>query len=144
MHSEGQRCAFLYQDGWTGLHLFKGLFYCLFVFWGLGGGFAFCFFFFFFCFLGPHLQHVEVPRLEIKSELQLPAMATATAMWDPRRICDLHHSSRQPWIPDPLSEARDQTHILMDISQVLNPLSHNGNSLSKGLVACHFKWEFMQ
>ena len=28
----------------------------------------------------------------------------------------------------PLSEARDQTCILMDTSWVLNPLSHNGNS----------------
>ena len=29
---------------------------------------------------------------------------------------------------NPLSDARDQTCILMDISQVLNPLSHNGLS----------------
>ena len=27
---------------------------------------------------------------------------------------NLHHSSRQCWIPDPLSEARDQTYILMN------------------------------
>ena len=27
------------------------------------------FFFFFFCFLGPHPQHMEVPRLGVKSEL---------------------------------------------------------------------------
>ena len=132
-------------SGWVDRSAFVQGAVLLFVcFLGFRRGFCILLFFFFFCFLGPHLQHVEVPRLEIKSELQLPAMATATAMWDPRRICDLHHSSRQPWIPDPLSEARDQTHILMDISQVLNPLSHNGNSLSKGLVACHFKWEFMQ
>ena len=37
-----------------------------------------------FCpFLGPHPQHMEVPRLEAKSELQLPAYATATATPDP-------------------------------------------------------------
>ena len=47
-------------------------------------------------------------------------------MWDPRRICDLHHSSWQRQILPPLSEARDPTHILMDISGVLNPLSHKG------------------
>ena len=35
------------------------------------------FLFFFFCFLGPHLRHMEVPRLEVESELQLPAYATA-------------------------------------------------------------------
>ena len=32
---------------------------------------------------------------------------TATAMRDPSRICDLHHSSEQCWILNPLSEARD-------------------------------------
>ena len=47
---------------------------------------------FFFSFLGPHLQHMEIPRLEVKSELQLPAYTTATATWDPSCICDLHHS----------------------------------------------------
>ena len=30
--------------------------------------------------------------------------------------------------PNPLSNAGDQTHILMDTSLVRNPLSHNGNS----------------
>ena len=37
--------------------------------------------FFLFCppvFLGPHLQHVEVPRLGVESELHLPAYATDT------------------------------------------------------------------
>ena len=32
--------------------------------------------FFFFCFLGPHLQHMEVPRLGVESELQLLAFTT--------------------------------------------------------------------
>ena len=35
-------------------------------------------FFFFFVFLGPHPWHMEVPRLGVKCELQLPAYATAT------------------------------------------------------------------
>ena len=30
-------------------------------------------------FLQPHLQHMEVPRLGVKSELELPAYTTATA-----------------------------------------------------------------
>ena len=30
----------------------------------------------------------------------------------------LHHSSQQHWIPSPLSEARDQTHTLMDTSWI--------------------------
>ena len=30
----------------------------------------------------------------------------------------LHHSSWQRWIPDPLREAKDQTHILMDTNHI--------------------------
>ena len=74
---------------------------------------------------------MEVPRLGVESELQLPATATATAMQDPSRIYDLHHSSWQHQILNPLSKARDRTHILMDTSWVL--LSHNGNSASNSL-----------
>ena len=81
------------------------------------------FLFLFFAFLGPHLQHMEVPRLGVKSELQLLACITATATWDPSSICDLYHSSQQHWILHPLSEARDQTHILMDTSWVLYHLA---------------------
>ena len=40
----------------------------------------------------------------------------------------LHHSSQQRWILNLLSEARDQICILMDASQVLNLVNHNGNS----------------
>ena len=35
-------------------------------------------------FLGPHLQHMEVPRVGVKSELWLPAYTTAIATQDPR------------------------------------------------------------
>ena len=75
-------------------------------------------FFFFFFFLGPHLRHVEVPRLGDKSELQLPVYATATVTQDPSHVCDLHQSSQQPQILNPLSKARDPNHVLMDTSQV--------------------------
>jgi len=61
---------------------------------------------------------MEVPRLGVESELQLPAYATAIATQDPSRVCDLHHSSQQHQILDPLSEARDQTHVLMDTNWV--------------------------
>ena len=47
----------------------------------------------FFFFLGPHLWHMEVPKIGIKSELQLPAYAAAIAMQDPSCVCDVHHSS---------------------------------------------------
>ena len=49
-----------------------------------------------FVFVGPHPQHMEVPRGLIG------AVATG-----------LRHSSRQHRIPNPLSEARDRTHNLM-------------------------------
>ena len=82
-----------------------------------------------FVFLGPHLRHMEVPRLGVQSELQLLATATATAMPDTSRMCNLHHSSQQCRILNPLIKARDQTCILMDVSsQVLNLLSHSRNS----------------
>ena len=71
---------------------------------------AFCFLLF--CFLGPYLQHMEVPRLGVESELQLSAYTTATATQDPSQVCSLHHGSRQRWIPDPLNKTRDQTHIV--------------------------------
>ena len=37
------------------------------------------------------------------------AYATATAMSDPSHVCDLHYSSRQCQILNPLSEAKDRT-----------------------------------
>ena len=37
------------------------------------------FFFFLFVYLVPLLQHMDVPRLVVKSELKLPVHATATA-----------------------------------------------------------------
>ena len=59
-------------------------------------------------------MHMEVPRLGVELEVQLPAYTTATATQDLSRICDLYHSSQQGWILNPLIKIRDQTHILMD------------------------------
>ena len=56
----------------------------------------------------------SIPGLGVKSELQLLASATATATQDLSGICDLHHSSPQGQILNPLSEARYGTHIFMD------------------------------
>ena len=47
------------------------------------------FFLFLFVFLGPHLWHMEVPRLGVTLELQLPAYTMARATRDPSCICDL-------------------------------------------------------
>ena len=59
----------------------------------------------FFVFLGPHLWSMEVPRL-------------ATAISGLSHVCNLHHSSQQDWVLNPLSKAKDQTCVLMDTSQV--------------------------
>ena len=75
-----------------------------------------CSFFFFFGFLGLHLQHVEVPRRGVASELQLLAQATAKATRDLSYVFDLHHSSRQYQILNPLREARNRTYILLNPS----------------------------
>ena len=50
--------------------------------------FYFCFLF----FLGPYLQHMEILRLGVESELQLPTYTTATATLYPSHIYDLHYS----------------------------------------------------
>ena len=76
------------------------------------------FLFFVFCSLGPRLRHMEVPRLGVESELQPVAYATATATRDLSHVCDLHHSSQQRRILNPLSDVRDRTRVLMDPSWV--------------------------
>ena len=75
------------------------------------------FLFFIYIFLGPHPWHIQVPRLGVKSELQLLAYTTATAMPDLSHICELHYSSWQCGILHPLSEARDWTFVLLVTSQ---------------------------
>ena len=79
---------------------------------------SFFFFFSFLPFLGLHPRHMEVPRLGVQWELQPPAYARATAMQDLSRVCELHHSSRQRQILNPLSEARDRTCNLMVPSRI--------------------------
>ena len=64
------------------------------------------------------MQHIEVPRLRVKLELQWLAYTTVTTMQEPRRIRSLYRIL-QKRIPNPLSKTRDQTHILMDTSQIL-------------------------
>ena len=69
---------------------------------------------FFFPLLGPHLRHMEVPRLGVELELPPPAYTTATATPEQSRIRDLHDSTWQCWVRDPLNEARNRTCILRD------------------------------
>ena len=63
--------------------------------------------------LGLHLLHMEVPGLGVRLDC-----TRATAMQDLGRVFDLHHSSQQHQILNPLIEARDRTCVLMDASQI--------------------------
>ena len=83
---------------------------------------------FFFFLSGLQVRHMEIPRLGVESELQLLAYTTAPETLDMSYMCDLHHSSWQHRVLNPLKEARDQTYILKDNDGVLNPPSHNRNS----------------
>ena len=123
-----------------------------FKYWEDNFSYIFFFFFFCFCFLGPHPQHVEVPGLGVKSELELPVYTRTTATQDLSCVCDLYHSQ----ILNPLSEARNQTHVLMDPSLVhyqwtttatppysllINIYKHNAQFLFfffKWILWCHF------
>jgi len=60
---------------------------------------------------------MEVPRQGVESQLQLPVYTTARETRDLSCVCDLHHTSPQRRIFNPLSEARDWTRNLMDASQ---------------------------
>ena len=57
---------------------------------------------------------MEVPRLGLELELKL--LAYTTAMPDLSHVCNLHYCSPQCQILNPLSEAGDQTCVLMDTS----------------------------
>ena len=69
-------------------------------------------------FLGPPLRYMEVPRIGVQLELYPPAYTTATATRDLSRVCNLHCSSWQRWMLNPLSKARDPIRILMDATRV--------------------------
>ena len=56
---------------------------------------------------------MEVPRLGVESEVQLPAYTQGLS-----RFCDQHHCSQQRRIPNPQSKARGQARIVMDASRV--------------------------
>ena len=74
---------------------------------------------------------MEVPRLGVQLELQLPADTTYTETPDLSHICKLHCSSGQHWILKPLIKARDGTCILMD---TLLLLSQDRNSYYMYLI----------
>ena len=101
-HLRGQQAVF--PSGCTILHLYQQrmrvpllphtrqhllflYFHFILIFLVLGS-FRFCF-----CFWHCTCWHVEVPRLRVELDLQLPAYTTATAMPDLSHVCDYLISS---------------------------------------------------
>ena len=96
---------------------------------------------------------MEVPRLGVELELQLPAYTTA--MPDPSQVCGLHCSSWQHCILNPLSRARDLTSVLMGTSWVryaepqwelrdeliFRPLL--GPHIPRTMLLCLVSWAFL-
>ena len=72
---------------------------------------------FFYFRWGVHPWHMEVPRLGGQMGAVAAYLHHSHSNVE-SCLCDLHHSSWQCWILKPLSEVRDQTHILMDPSWV--------------------------
>ena len=83
------------------LQAIKGIYYFFLKF-----NFFLNFNFYSFYFLGPHSWHMEVPRLAVELELQLPACTTGAATKDPSCICNLHHTSQQCPILNPLERGQ--------------------------------------
>ena len=81
------------------------------------------FFFFFFLFIAPMAYRSS--RAGAESELQPPAFMTAMTTLDPSYICELHFSSWQRRILNPLDKARVEPASSQTLCQVLNPLSHD-------------------
>jgi len=70
---------------------------------------------------------MEVPWLEVKSELQLQAYTTAMSTQDPSHICDLHCSLQQGWILIPRSKDMDWTCILTETTGTPGIYLFNGS-----------------
>ena len=80
---------------------------------------------------------MEVPRVGVKSELQLLAYPTATTMPDLSCVCNLHCSSRwQHCILNPLNKARNRTCVLMDTSQICFHWATMGIPIKLGFCGC--------
>ena len=84
------------------------------------------FLFFFFFELNP--WHMKVSGPGVESEPPLLAYATATVMLDPSRICNLCSSFILNQILNPLIKAGVKPISSWTQCQVLNQLSHDGNS----------------
>ena len=73
---------------------------------------------------------MEVPRLGVESELQLPAYTTASAMQDLSHVCKIHHSSQMPGIKSASSfmpvgfvTTKPQQEIIISLDKILYTLN---------------------
>ena len=71
------------------------------------------FFFFSLCLLRAAPTAYGSSQARAQLELQLLAYATATALLDLNHVFSLQHSSRQRWILNPLSKAKDGAQALL-------------------------------
>jgi len=92
---------------------------------------------FFFFFLQLHMWHMEIPqaRGQTSCSCWLTPQPQQCRIWVASTTYTTAGGNSRSF--NPLSKAGEQTHILMDTSQVLNLLSHNGNSLLS-----FFNWAF--
>ena len=74
--------------------------------------------------------------------LQLPAYTRATATQGPSHFCDLHHSSRQCRILNPLNEARDWTRSFIVPSRICFRCATTGTPLFCKLYD-HFQLKYL-
>ena len=82
--------------------------------------------FLFFFFKGPHLWHMEAPRLGVESGLQLPAYTTAKP--DPSCVCDLHWQLMAMPNPQPTEQGQGSNPHPHGYQSGSPPLNYNRNS----------------
>ena len=89
-----------------------------------------------FFFLQLHLQHMEVSAPWVELKLQLGPMPQPQQHWI--WTASVTYAAAHGNAGSLTHWARDQTCILTESIQVLNPLSHNGNSLSMSFKIIFF------
>ena len=83
---------------------------------------------------------MEVSSLGIKPEVKLLAYTTAAATPHLSHVCNLHHSSGQDRIVNPLSQPRDQTWVLTHISPVHYCWTTMGTPVEYSLIFAIFNF----
>ena len=74
-----------------------------------------------------YLQHMEV---KAKGQIRAGLCHSHSSTRSKLHLCPVLQLAATLRCLNPLREIRDRTHILVDTSQVLNLLSHSGNSLT--------------